>query len=133
MVGPASGSAYGYSSGGTLATQIKTNDAVIGYLGLADYSAITNNNAAVALSYNGVSYSTTNVTSGKYAIWGYEHVVRRSGLSSDQTILLNAILAAIKDSTFQHNDANYVGKFEALSDMQVSRGADGGPISSESF
>ena len=133
VVGPASGLAYGYNSGGTLATQIKTNDAVIGYLGLADYSSTTNNNAAVALTYNGFAYSTANVISGKYPIWGYEHIVSRSGLSSDQQTLRTAIVNAIADTTFQHSDATYVGKFEALSDMTVRRGSDGGPILSKSF
>lgn len=131
--GLASGLYVGYNSGGTLASQIKTNDAVIGYLGLADYSSITNGNAAAALSYNGVPYTSANVISGKYSIWGYEHIVSRPGLSADQQAVRNALVNAIKDSTFQHNDASYVGKFEALSDMQVSRGADGGPMSSLNF
>jgi len=130
-VGPASGLFYGYNSGGTLATQIKTNDAVIGYLGLPDFASISN--SAVALTYEGVAYASTNVTGGKYPIWGYEHIVSRSGLSADQQTLRDAIVSAISDNTFQHNDVNYVGRFEALSDMQVKRGADGGPILSKKF
>ena len=131
--GTASGPSVGYNSGGTLAKQIATNDAVIGYLGLSDYSTITNNSAAAALAYDGVPYTSTNVLTGKYAIWGYEHVCSKSGLSADQQTVRNAIVNAIKDATFQHTDSSYVGKFEAVSDMQVERNADGGPILSLSF
>jgi ABC-type phosphate transport system substrate-binding protein len=121
----------GFSSGSAVASTINTNTDAIGYLGLADFSTISAN--AVALSFGGVPYSSANVTSGKYALWGYEHVVSRIGISANQQSIRNALKAAIVDPTYQSTNPNYAGKFESVADMQVERGADGGTITSLNF
>jgi hypothetical protein len=131
-VGSAWGPSTGFTSGGSLAGAISTNSSAIGYLGLADYATITNN-GALALSYNGVPYSSENVTSGKYAIWGYEHLVSRIGLSGNQQTLRTKLVNAIADANYQHTNSLYVGKFEAMVDMHVDRAADGAPITSTDF
>jgi hypothetical protein len=48
---------------------------VISYLGVSDGNKITSGNAVngTALTYNGVSFSTSNVANGNYSFWAYEH------------------------------------------------------------
>lgn len=122
----------GYSSGGTVRTVVASFGNTIGYLGLADYFAITN--TSTAISYNGVAPTIPNVTAGAYGIWGYQHVVNRvGGLSANQKLVRDAFLAAIKDNTFQTTSPLYVGIFVPLSQMQVERGADGGIVTSLNF
>jgi hypothetical protein len=121
----------GFSSGSFVATTVNANVDAIGYMGLADFATVSNN--CTALSYNGVAYNTANVLNGKYSIWGYEHVVTKSGASANQALFRDRLVSAIKDTTYQHTDVNYVGKFEAIADMQVERGADGGSITSLNF
>lgn len=121
----------GFTSGSFVATTLNTNQDFMSYLGLGDYNTVSNNVAKLA--YNGVAYSSANVTSGKYGVWGYEHVVSRIGLSASQDSIRTALVNAISDSTFQHSSSLYVGNFEVLNDMQVERGADGGEITSLNF
>lgn len=122
----------GFTSGGALSSNIATNAGAIGYLGLSDYASVTNQ-GVTALAYNGIPYTSTNVTTGKYAVWGYEHLLSRVGLSGNQQSVRTQLVNAISDSTYQHNNTLYVGKFEALSDMHVDRAADGAPITSTDF
>lgn len=126
----------GFSSGSSVASTVLTNSDAIGYLGLADYKTIadpTNATPSVALSYNGVAYSTTNVVSGKYALWGYENFVTRIGLSSPQQSVRDALVAAINNANYQKTNTVYNVSFESLNDMQVERGTDGGTITSLTF
>lgn len=122
----------GYSSGGLVRSTVNGVTSAIGYMGLGDYNAILAN--ATALSYNGVPYSHTNVATGSYALWGYQHVVNRvGGLSANQALVRDALVAAISDPAFQATDSAYAPNFVSLTDMQVERGADGGPITSKNF
>ncbi|MDB6054991.1 MAG: hypothetical protein JWN25_2514 [Verrucomicrobiales bacterium] len=126
-------SSPGLSSGSGVAAilgNVAYTDA-IGYLGLSDFATI--NTKATALTFDGVAYSTANVISGSYALWGYEHLVTRIGLSVNQTSVRTALANAITSTTYQHTDPNYVGKFEAIADMHVQRGTDGGTITSLDF
>jgi hypothetical protein len=117
----------GFSSGSSVRGVLGTVPSTIGYLGLGDYSAITN--AATATSYNGVAFNPANVADGGYALWGYEHVVNRTGgLSANQALVANALVQAIKDKAFQSTNLLYSASFVPLDMMQVQRGADGGPI-----
>ena len=122
----------GYSSGGLVRGTVNGVASAIGYMGLGDYNNIAAN--ATALSYNGVPYAHANVASGSYALWGYEHIVNRvGGLSANQALVRDALIAAITDATFQSTDLLYAPNFVSLGDMQVDRGADGGPITSKNF
>jgi phosphate transport system substrate-binding protein len=122
----------GYSSGALERAVIATKPDAIGYLGRADFAAIATN--AVAISYNGVGYSPENVSNGSYGLWGYEHIVNRAGgLSANQTLVRNALIAKITDSTFQNTNPLYNLSFESISEMHVDRGADGGTITSLDF
>lgn len=121
----------GFSSGSDVATTLRLNGDAIGYLGLADAKTIadpTNATPAIILPYNGVTYSSTNVFSGKYGLWGYEHMVSRIGLSSNQGTLRNALVAAITNNGYQTTNTTYTVSFENQNLMQVDRGTDGGTI-----
>ena len=122
----------GHSSGGLERNVIAAKADAIGYLGRADLAAIAT--SATGISYDGVAYSSQNVQNGSYAIWGYEHIYNRAGaLSANQTLVRDALKAAIGNSTFQTTVALYTNSFEAISLMQVERGADGGTITSINF
>lgn len=123
----------GFSSGSGVRGQVGTYKDCVSYLGLGDFVQITNNNQAVALSFNGVPYTTNNVINGSYAFWGYEHLCSRMGLSGNQVLLRNALESAITNSTYQHTSPVYTGQFVATSDMQVQRSSDGGIISGVNF
>ncbi len=122
----------GFSSGGLERGVINAKADAIGYLGLADFAAIATN--AVALTYEGVPFSHANVVSGRYPMWGYEHLVNRAnGLSANQAAVRDALVRAISDPTFQGTNPLYTNSFTSLSEMQVERGADGATITSKNF
>jgi hypothetical protein len=122
----------GFSSGGLERAVVGTRPDAIGYLGLADYGVISTN--ASSLMFNGIPFSHSNVTSGSYGLWGYEHVVNRAGaLSANQAAVRDALLKAITDAKYQSTNPLYTNSFTAVSQMQVERGADGGTITSLNF
>lgn len=123
-------SSSGYTSGGNLRGSVSTNSGAIGYVGLSDFNAVSN--TCRALTYNGVPYTSDNVRGGKYGIWGYEHLVAK-GLSGNQVTVLNALIAALTDRTYQTTNPTYTGAAESIQDMQVYRNADGATMGSTSF
>jgi ABC-type phosphate transport system substrate-binding protein len=130
--------AGGLSSGGTLVSQVKnTSLNAIGYAGLADITSGTNEgsgpNQVTRMMYSGVPCNHTNVTTGAYPIWGYEHFVNVPGLSTQQGQVRDALVTAITDPNYQHTNTVYNIPFSSLSDMQVQRGGDGADITSKNF
>lgn len=122
----------GYSSGGTERVVIANNANAIGYLGLVDAGAISA--TATIISYNGVVCNPANVQTGKYPLWGYEHLVNRAnGLSANQAAIRDALVAKITDQTFQTTNPLYTGNFVDQANMHVERGTDGGSITSLDF
>ena len=122
----------GFSSGSLVRNFIRDNLNTIGYLGLGDYLAITNQTALVA--YNGVRFTLDDVYNGRYTLWGYEHMVHRvGGLSGSQQQVFNALKNAIIDPAYQETSALYAPNFGELTKMRVERNSDGGPLSSLEF
>jgi hypothetical protein len=96
-VGYDTGSLYGYSSGGSIATQMgydlsqatsvdlvngPGHFSVVAYLGYSD-AATAVNNGGTELTYNGVAESTANIQQGLYTFWGNEYIYEKNvGLSS---------------------------------------------------
>lgn len=110
----------GYSSGSSVKTAIEANafansNGLISYLGSSDWTA-----NGKELSYNGVLYSADNVEEGKYTFWGYLHQMRHPSLSGTTLEFYDDLLGAVQ------TDTTWLVK---VSDMQVSRAADGGLIS----
>lgn len=121
----------GLSSGGFVRNVVRGKVDAIGYMGLSDYYAISNN--AAIIPFNGIQYSAANVANGSFSIWGYQHMVNKVGLSSSKAAVRDAIKAAITDPNFQATNSLYNVSFNSVNDMQVERGADGGAITSLNF
>jgi len=73
-------------TGGILVGFLSTGDAAVGIAGLAR-----------ELSFNGVFYSTTAVTTGQYTAWSYEHIYYRSG--SSVSGIADTIAQQVHDNT----------------------------------
>jgi len=86
----------------------------------------------IALAYEGVPYSVTNVENGNYPLWGYEHwfwLKTGSGApSSAQLTVITNLLAGVTNVTFQTSNPLFTGSFVPYSGLNVSRPFDGGPI-----
>lgn len=123
----------GYSSGGNERVVIANNTNVIGYLGVSDALAIAAN--ANIISYEGIPFSIGAVQTGAYPMWGYEHLVNKPGasLSANQKLIRDALVSAITNQTYQTQNTLYTNSFVDQARMKVTRGADGGPITSLSF
>ena len=120
----------GQAAGGAVANNIGVIPNAIGTVASGDIGSYT------ALSYEGVPFTPANVANGSYPIWGYEAwYYKNSGSgqpSANQLTVINALIAAVTDTTYQHASGNAfaTGKYVPLDDLQVDRTADGGPISS---
>jgi hypothetical protein len=128
----------GYSSGGTVITAV-TNAAyygasgvVIGYAGNADASNSDGTPKAglTKLAYNGVPFSLTNVATGSYQLWSYEHMLWLSTLSGTKSTFRSSLYSAITNNTFQTGNSAYYAYNVPLSWMQVYRTTDGGIVKS---
>jgi phosphate transport system substrate-binding protein len=120
----------GFSSGSALADNVAIFNNSIGYAGKPD----ANRFASTYIDFEGYDASDENVAKGKYSVWGYEHVVRKtSGTgapSANQNSVINKLISAMQDETFQTQNTLYFGSYVPLSEMEVERTADGGPITS---
>ena len=101
---------YGYSSGGTVATQMGYDlsqatsvdvangsgvekFSVIGYLGRSDANT-AEANGATDLTCNGVAYSNAAIKEGQYNLWGNEYVYRRNTSTPQATAVFNKLVAS---------------------------------------
>jgi len=121
----------GFSSGGTMATNLNTpvaatavdafkaKFALIAYFGVNDANGV--NTGKNNLTYNGVAYSADAVREGAYSFWGYEHLMYRSTLAGNSKTVADQIAAQIKNT-----DAAVSGVL--LSTMNVSRVTEGAVI-----
>jgi hypothetical protein len=131
---------FGYSSGGTLATQLGYDlgqgtsvdvangtgvekFSVIAYLGVSDANAAAAN-GATELSYNGVTYSVAAVQEGQYNFWGNYYIYHKNTVSSQATTVYNALTA----TTGISGHANGTSEIK-LTDMHAVRN---GPTSDPS-
>ncbi|MDB6129507.1 MAG: hypothetical protein JWM04_614 [Verrucomicrobiales bacterium] len=85
------------------------------------------------LSYEGVPYSVANVENGSYPIWGFERWAylkpgQTGAPSANQLAVINALLSAVTNASYQNTSSVFVGNFVPLSGLQVDRSSDGGPI-----
>lgn len=99
---------FGFSSGGTLATQMgfdltqatsvdlnvgSGHFSVISYLGISDASAAITA-GGVELSYNGIFESPTTVREGQYTFWGNEYVYRKNTVSAQAGTVYSSLSSA---------------------------------------
>lgn len=101
-------------------TPVDSTYSFISYLGVPD-SVIAVADGARALTYNGVAYSAENVTNGKYTLWGFQQLYRKTGLSTLEVEFDTALRGAV--------DANLGTEFVSANTLTVGRlGGDGGAI-----
>jgi hypothetical protein len=128
----------GYNSGGSLSKAICGNTAAVGdlitYLGASDgnnaLNAVTtkfSDYPAVALSYNGVAPSASNIINGTYTFWSYEHMYYRNGSPVASTI--NTVAQAIANTpTPTVTISGALPGNIATGDMIVNRFTDGATV-----
>lgn len=119
----------GQANGSSVRSLLGVIPNAIGTVAAQDISTLT------PLAYEGVPYSITNVLNGSYPIWGYERWAylktgQQGTPSANQLTVINALLSAVTNATFQASGSVFVGNFAPLGSMQVQRSADGGPITS---
>jgi hypothetical protein len=117
----------GQSSGSLVRAQVNAITNSIGTVAVQDVGSLS------PLNYEGVPYAVTNVESGSYPIWGFERwAYLKSGQtgtpSPNQLTVINTLLSAVTNATFQASGSVFVGNFVPLGDLQVDRASDGGPI-----
>ena len=93
------------------------------YLGVSDYNNVSA--TAVKMRYSGNDFSQTAVEQGQYTFWGYEHLDYKSTISGIKLTFATNLKNHILGETSATLNPNV-----AISDMQVQRFADGGPVSS---
>jgi len=120
----------GFSSGSfvrtnlnSAATSIQGPGGAISYLAPAD-SAITVTGGGAALTYDGVAYTKDAVRSGKYTMWGFEHLYSQpiQGSGSDEETFRDAFVPQIDALLPSSVNAIQIGS------MFVTRPADGAVV-----
>ena len=96
----------------------------VSYLGVSDANSVAA--STTALRWNGVDFSELAVQQGQYTFWSYEHVLYRADSlgTTAETVALD-LIAKLTDV------ATVLSPNVKLSDMQVSRGTDGGTITAD--
>lgn len=107
----AAGIALTEDSSGTVRKTIAETSGAIGYLALS-YIDVT----IRALNFNGVSPAKTNITSGKYPIWSYEHMYTKG----EPTGLVKEFLKYMISPDVQGKLVPTLG-YIPISEMKVSR------------
>ncbi len=122
-VGYDTGSLYGYSSGGSVATQMgydlsqatsvdlvngPGHFSVVAYLGYSD-AATAISNGGTELTYNGVAESTANIQQGLYTFWGNEFIYKKNvGLSSQAASVYTKLADPSKGINHQADGTTYI-------------------------
>jgi len=119
----------GQANGAGVRAQVNAITNSIGTVAAQDISTLT------PLAYEGVPFSITNVETGSYPIWGYERWAylkngQQGAPSANQLAVINTLLAAVTNATYQTTSPIFTGNFGRLSLLQVERSSDGGPITS---
>lgn len=96
----------------------------VSYLGVSDANSVAA--STTSLRWNGVDFSELAVQQGQYTFWSYEHVLYRADAlgTTAETVALD-LIAKLTDV------ATVLSPNVKLSDMQVSRGTDGGTITAD--
>lgn len=88
----------------------------------------------VALAYEGVNYSVTNVINGSYPLWGYENYYyitspNTGSPSTAQQAVLTAFYSSVTNAAFQIvTNPTFTNNFVPIPALKVSRSFDGGQI-----
>ncbi len=120
----------GHNSGALVVSDLNNIPNAIGVVASGDFGSF------YTLSYEGYQPTPYNVAKGFYPIWGYEKFYwKNTGAgqpSAGQQTVINLLVGAITDYTFQHTPGNIydTSKLVPLADLEVQRTTDGGPLTS---
>jgi hypothetical protein len=117
----------GQSSGSSVRTLLTLIPNAIGEVAFSDIKS-----GYTPLNFEGVAPTIANVQNGSYPLWYYEHWYTNNSvaLSGNQYTLINALISAYTNTTYQASNPNFVGIYVPLSGFNFTRPTDGGPISS---
>lgn len=119
----------GLASGGTEANTILGLTNAIGTVAVQNLTG-----GLVALAYEGINYSVTNVINGSYPLWGYENYYYITSPnpgtpSSGQQAVLNAFYSSVTNASFQVvTNPTFTNNFVPIAALKVTRSFDGGQI-----
>ncbi|HEV2694098.1 MAG TPA: hypothetical protein VG347_14475 [Verrucomicrobiae bacterium] len=119
----------GLTSGGAVATTVLALTNSIGTIAVQNLKS-----TLVPLAYEGVNYSVTNVITGSYPLWGYEHYYyitapNTGAPSTAQQAVIDAFYQSVTNAAFQNiNTPVFTNNFIPISAMKVKRDTDGGQI-----
>jgi hypothetical protein len=138
----------GYSSGGNVATALKTAIAAgavddaglpfvfVGYVGKSDATTALLG-GAIALSYNGVNYCTNSATqtyndaaisNAQYSFWSYEHTYYRTGFTGVKKNALDLFSNTLRGGALAVNGEPTQSGI-SLTGFHATRSIEGGVVS----
>ncbi len=97
----------------------------------SDYQSAVPNVTAVA--YNGVPYSTANVTNGSYTLWGYGEIINNTGLTAGKQAVRDALVNAITNAAYASSPLFSNNGLVPLANMHVDRFGEGQLIAPHIF
>jgi len=118
----------GLSAGGAVANTVLVLTNSIGTVSVQNLKS-----GLVAIPYEGVPYSATNVINGSYPIWGYENYYfitspNPGAPSSPQQAVIDAFYQSVTNAAFESTNAVFVGNFIPNASLRVYRDFDGSQI-----
>ncbi len=118
----------GLNSGGAVANTVLVLTNSIGTVAVQNIKK-----GLVAIPFEGVPFSVTNVINGSYPLWGYENYyyisTGNTGTpSAAQLSVINVLYQSVTNSAFETTDSVFVGNFIPNSALEVQRYSDGGQI-----
>src|SRR5208282_5961846 len=121
----------GQSSGANVRSLLAAIPESIGMVASSDISTET------PLAFDGVPYSIPNVENGLYPLWFYEQwfqaLAPQTALTANQTYVVDKLLGAVTNATFQTTSSVFTNFYVPLSGLQFSRPSDGGPITPNDY
>jgi len=124
-------SSLGYSSGGTLATEMSATGSgtvlpgwLVAYLGINDSNNV--NGGLNDMTYDGVAYSPNAVQQGQYSFWSYEHLLYR--VAPGPNPLLAPARTVADALAAQIHNVNAANSGILVTSMTVGRAVEGGVI-----
>jgi hypothetical protein len=98
---------------------------LIGYAGTSDANSYTSG-GLVKMTYNGFTSDVTNIVSGNYSFWSYEHVLKGTYTNANVNAFYTSLTNALLSSSISSPNVSY-------SAMKSKRTSDGGAITPKGY
>jgi hypothetical protein len=119
------------SAGPSASGIVQGNSNALAFTPASDYQSAVPNVTAVA--YNGVPYSTANVTNGSYTLWGYGQIFNKTGLTAGKQAMRDALVNAITSAAYASSPLFSTNGLVPLANMHVDRLGEGQLIVPHNF